>query len=212
MTILNTVAFQTSPGGDLQLTLPVNRGFSIPTTSVIQFGEGATGPVIGSGLDVLWGDSVSHRLLMSNNNRSPDQVVGANTTDILANKTLSSPAITGTPTGSALQGSDPKILTTDRTGSTGDVWIRDANGGATSGGAFPIVKTAKNTSICKANGSAHSLSRYGATATWSGVFVDNNYFVACSGIAPSDPTNNPENGRAYIQVLSHSASSVTLTL
>ncbi|HWZ44009.1 MAG TPA: hypothetical protein VNW97_11055 [Candidatus Saccharimonadales bacterium] len=43
--------------------------------------------------DILYGDPTAHRLKMINNNGATDFVVGTNTTDTLANKTLTTPAI-----------------------------------------------------------------------------------------------------------------------
>jgi hypothetical protein len=52
--------------------------------------------------DVLYADSTAHRWKMINNNGGADTVLGAATTDTLTNKTLSSPVINGSPTGTGI--------------------------------------------------------------------------------------------------------------
>lgn len=141
----------------------------------------------------------------------PDTLVGRNTTDTLANKTLTAPVINGTPTGTGLQGTDPLLLTTDGSGATGDIWIRDANGGAKSGGAFPIIKGANQTTICTTTNSSYDQCGP-MVITWSSPFANNSYFVACSAIGPFDVSNTPNNGRAYAQVISHTASVVNVEI
>ena len=48
------------------------------------------------------------------------------------------------------------------------------------------------------------------TVNWPVAFADTAYAVSCSGIGPVDPTNSPNNGRAYIQVNSKAAGSVAI--
>lgn len=76
-----------------------------------------------------------------------DSVVTENSTATLVNKTLTSPAINsptiatpilnGTPTGTSLQGTDTKLLTSGTVSGTGVALCTDANGGATTSGCAP---------------------------------------------------------------------------
>lgn len=61
----------------------------LDATTFIPFTEQAA-PSGQAGVDILYGDSSSHRLKMINNNSAGDVIVGANTTDTLTNKTISS--------------------------------------------------------------------------------------------------------------------------
>src|SRR6185312_8965683 len=60
-------------------------------------GAESPAPTGAAGSDLLWPDSGNHRWQMNNNAGGADFVVGQNTTDTLANKTLASPTFTGTP-------------------------------------------------------------------------------------------------------------------
>lgn len=85
-------------------TTTINNGIligNLTETGDISFTESAA-PSGAGGSDLLWGDSTAHRLKMNNNNVGADTVVGAATTDTLTNKTLTSPVINGTPTGTGI--------------------------------------------------------------------------------------------------------------
>jgi hypothetical protein len=65
---------------------------NLPFITSFLFLEGAAPPgVVGS--DILYALATSHRLAMNNNNAGQDLIVGQNTFDILANKTLTSPVL-----------------------------------------------------------------------------------------------------------------------
>lgn len=49
------------------------------------------------------------------------------------------------------------------------------------------------------------------TLTWPVTFTDTNYTAVCNGEGPNDP-NNPDNGRAYFQLLSKTATQVTVAI
>lgn len=69
-----------------------------------------------------------------------DCVVRLTDTQTLTNKTLSSPAITGSSTGSGVQGTDSKLLTAGTVSGTGSLLCTDANGGATTSGCGIVAK------------------------------------------------------------------------
>lgn len=97
----------------------------------------------------------------------------------LSGENLISPVISGTPTGSALQGTDTKLLTSGTVSGTSVFLCTDASGGATSSGCpFTTIKTA--TAAGCATGTAN-----GATCTttvnWATNFPDTNYKVTCQG-------------------------------
>lgn len=133
------------------------------------------------------------------------------TTPTLSTPTLTTPVINGTPTGSSLQGSDTKLLTSGTVSGTGAALCTDANGGATTSGCgIPVIKAASQVTICTTGNSSYN--QCGNTVSWGSSFADNNYFVACSGVGPTDASNSPNNGRAYVQVLSHTVSSVSIEI
>lgn len=93
------IIVQTSAGVQLysQDNVPGNGLFNGP----LYLTEAAAPSGVSSN-DILYADSTAHRLKMNNNNAGVDTVVGAATTDTLTNKTLTSPVINGTPTGTGI--------------------------------------------------------------------------------------------------------------
>jgi hypothetical protein len=104
----------------------------------------------------------------------------------LTNKTLTSPVINGTVTGTALQGTDTKLLTAGTITGTGATLCTDANGGATTsgctaGGSTEVLEgcsgvqllsstTTENNGACPVIflPSAHTLIRFGIRITVAG--------------------------------------------
>jgi len=150
----------------------------------------------------------------------PTTLVGRDTTDTLTNKTLTSPVLNGTVTGSALQGTDSKLLTAGTISGTGATLCTDANGGATtsgcSGGSGPTIQYMTYCpSGCDVTGTPCttgnvSYNQCSNTIAWPSSFASASYTVSCSGVGPNDASNAPNNGRTYLQVNSKSATSVTV--
>lgn len=103
----------------------------------------------------------------------------------LTTPTLSSPTINGTATGTALQGTDSKLLTSGTVSGTGAALCTDANGGATTTGCpvFPTVQAAVNSSVCTTGTAAGSSCT--TTVSWPSNFADTNYRASCSGVGPT---------------------------
>lgn|GEM_PF-4657365 len=70
---------------ELRYTGAGGMGTGAVGTGVLDLHEGAAPPGVVTN-DLLWADATNHRLRMHNNNTLPDDVVGANTLDILTNK------------------------------------------------------------------------------------------------------------------------------
>jgi len=148
-----------------------------------------------------------------------DTLVGKNTTDTLTNKTLTSPVLNGTPTGTALQGTDTKLLTSGTVSGVGATLCTDANGGATTTGCSGTSTQIQFMTYCPAGCDVtgtpctttnSSYDQCSNTISWPSSFASASYTVTCSGVGPSDPGNAPNNGRAYLQVNSKAAGSVTV--
>jgi len=133
-------------------------------------------------------------------------------TPTLSSPTITTPTVNGASSGTGVQGTDSKLLSSGTVSGTGAALCTDANGGATTSGCgIPVVKGASQLTICTTGNSSYNQCGP-ATITWSSSFADNNYFVSCSGVGPNDASNSPNNGRAYAQVVSHTASSVSVEI
>ena len=117
---------------------------------------------------------------------------------------LNNAIINGSATGSAMQGSDPKLLTSGTLSGTGSPLCLDANGGATTTGCgASLVQATRLGPSCKTgNNSFWSCTNI---LMWPNPFPDANYVVTCSGIGPSNP-------RANVTVASRSPSSVIVNV
>lgn len=118
--------------------------------------------------------------------------------------TLSDAVINGRITGTGIQGSDPKLLTSGPLSGVGSTLCLDAKGGATTSGcAATTVKVARSGPSCTTGG--HSYSSCTSTLIWPVPFLDANYSVTCTGIGPSNP-------RAGITVAERSAANVVVNV
>ena len=107
-----TVTFQSMStiNGNMTINSGAQLGFAAGTSE--NFTEGSAAGC-SSNHDLIWGDSSAHRLKQCNNGGSADTVVGAATTDILTNKTLTSPIFTSPQ---IVDGSFGSALTSTATG------------------------------------------------------------------------------------------------
>jgi hypothetical protein len=186
-------------------------GFFFDRITVPEGSAPGQGPA--AGLDFCYGDSTAHALKCYYNNGQPGQVVLDNATQTLANKTLSSPVLTqasgslngvtgslssptivspvlnGVSTGTGVQGSDPKLLTSDKVSGIGSPLCLDANGGATTngcgGGAIQVTRSGPSC-VTGNNSYDYCTNRL----AWPNAFSNTNYAVTCTGIGPSNPRAN----------------------
>lgn len=145
---------------------------------------------------------------------STDTLVGQSTTDTLTNKTLTSPVINTSVSGTALQGSDSKLLTAGTVSGTGNTLCVDANGGATTSGCiaggFTKIQGVKKIGGCNTGGGSNSACQ--DTLTWPSAFADTAYIVTCQGLTPNQFTGqSTSNQAAGLVIDSYSTTTVTVT-
>ena len=129
--------------------------------------------------------------------------------------TAASLVLNGAATGSGIQGTDSKLLTSGTVAGTGAQLCTDANGGATTSGCpsgFTKIQAVRQTSTCTP-GSSSSFESCDFTFTWTGSFADTNYVAACSlegtGYDVGNPGTNDSN-QLYIRSLATGTMSLTI--
>jgi len=132
---------------------------------------------------------------------------------VLANTpTISSPVFNGTPTGSALQGTDTKLLTAGTfAGGAGKAICTSGNGGATTSGCgASIIQTVKKVTGCSTGGGSNSACQ--DTLTWPVAFADTGYVVTCQGQTTAQFTGqSTTNMAAGLVIDSYTTTTVTTT-
>lgn len=133
---------------------------NLPFITNFSFLEGATQPGV-PGSDLLYGLSSRHRLAFNNNNTGEDVVVGENTTDTLAHKTLTGPIIHGgtidAPTFSGIASGTFNFIGTTSLRNINTIQLVDQQPGATADAQFvAAMAVIPNGGILDARG-------YGAT-------------------------------------------------
>jgi hypothetical protein len=129
---------------------------------------------------------------------------GNQTNMTLRAPTLSDATINGRISGTGIQGTDLKLLTSGPLSGVGNILCVDANGGATTSGCgAATVKSIRSGVSCRT--ARHSYSSCTTALTWPTAFPDVNYSVTCTGIGPSDP-------RAGLSIANRSAASVTVNI
>ena len=94
--------------------------------------------------------------------------------------------------------------------SSSTCWFGDASWKNCLGSSTFAIKTASNSSICTTGN--NSYDQCPGSVTFSPAFADANYSFFCTPETPNDLSNAPNNGRAYFQVVSHNASSVSFMI
>lgn len=95
---------------------------------------------------------------------------------------FTSPTINGTVTGTALQGTDTKLLTSGTVSGTGSNLCLDANGGATTSScnvSGVVQSTVSTTTTCPTGSASGSTCTF--TISWGTSFADNSYSIVCLG-------------------------------
>lgn len=95
---------------------------------------------------------------------------------------FTSPTINGIPTGTGLQGTDTKLLTSGTVSGTGSNICLDANGGATTSScnvSGVIQSVNSTTTTCPTGSAAGSTCTF--TVTWPSSFADASYSPSCIG-------------------------------
>lgn len=158
-----------SPGDTI--TLQTNNGTVLIPTGSITLGGIPLAIYPGAGIPVSTGSAWGASLTAPSG-----PIVGTTDTQTLSNKTLTSPVINTSATGSALQGTDSKLLTAGTISGTGSPLCTDVNGGATtsgcSGGGAVIVGqvdlTGQTTAIGNTTIYTPSIAGFYRISMWSG--------------------------------------------
>lgn len=120
--------------------------------------------------------------------------------------TISSPVINGSSSGTGVQGTDSKLMTSGTVSGTAQFLCTDANGGATTSGCTVIQKIKKTGSTPCTTGSS-SYNNCTDTLTWPVSFGSTSYAANCTGV------NTNINGGSEATTLNiDSYSSTTVTV
>lgn len=211
-----TNCFTTAPTSNRTTTIPDNSG----VVAELNLAQTWTATQVFAGLQ--WKDSTIFAAVLHHINTASrtytfpditDNVVLRSSTDTLTNKTLVAPVINGTSTGTGVQGTGAKLLSSDASGVAGSPLCRDSGGsagGATANGCGStqeeaVTFCASGCSVtgtpCTTGGSGNAECTNGIT--WPVPFVDANYAVTCMGIGRT--------GFPFVPFSTKTASVVTVT-
>lgn len=191
--------FSASPGFSINSTLVPNLNASLllGNTWAIPQAIGSTTPAGGTFTNL----TANTQLVI--NGGTPLTTTNQTGTGSIAmgnSPTIATPTINGASSGTGVQGTDTKLLTSGTISGTGNNICSDANGGATTSGCNTNVIRTASAAGCTTGST--SFSPCDNTLTWSGGgFADTGYFPVCKGLDTSIQASGGDGSSGHVPIL-----------